>query len=417
MVKQGYKSTSVGIIPTDWEVKTLGEIIDSTQLGGNYQNDEIERQYPLIKMGNLNRGFINTDKILHINQGITPAKQDKLVFGDLLFNTRNTLELVGKVAIWRNELAIAYFNSNIMRISFNQKYVGSNFYMNLILNTSKSILQLKAIATGTTSVSAIYSRDLIKIEIPIPPLAEQVLIAKALSDTDELITNLESLILKKQLIKQGTMQQLLQPKHDWEVKRLGEIGKCYRGVTYNPEKDLRFYDDNKTIRLLRSNNIQNSKLNFNSLQFVDSNRVKPNQILEQNDIIICMANGSKQLVGKSALFSLRDNMNYTFGAFMGCFRVNTNIASNGFILLNFQTFSYRNYIEILLSGSSINNLNSKDIESIEIPFPPLAEQTRIATILSDMDNEITLLESKLHKYRNIKQGMMQSLLTGQIRLV
>ena len=390
MVKQGYKNTSVGIIPIDWEVKTLGEIIDSTQLGGNYQNDEIERQYPLIKMGNLNRGFINTDKILHINQGITPAKQDKLVFGDLLFNTRNTLELVGKVAIWRNELAIAYFNSNIMRISFNQKYVGSNFYMNLILNTSKSILQLKAIATGTTSVSAIYSRDLIKIEIPIPPLPEQVLIAKALSDTDELIANLESLILKKQLIKQGTMQQLLQPKHGWEVKRLGEVAEICTGKKNNQDK------------------IESGLFSF----FVRS------QTVEKIN--------SYSFDGEAILIPGEGNIGKIFHYINGKFDYHQRV----YKISDFRSGYYGKYIYRYISEyfgkhamensvkATVDSLRLPTFKVFEIPFPStIKEQIHIATILSDMDNEITLLESKLHKYRNIKQGMMQSLLTGQIRLV
>lgn len=82
-------------------------------------------------MGNLNRGYINLEKVQYIKSTSKSSEQDKLYFGDLLFNTRNTLDLVGKVAIWRNELNNAYFNSNIVRIKFNEKYISTNFFMNL----------------------------------------------------------------------------------------------------------------------------------------------------------------------------------------------------------------------------------------------------------------------------------------------
>ena len=101
-LKKGYKQTEVGIIPEDWEVKKLGEILQSTQLGGNYHNSEKETSYPLMKMGNINRGTINLSKVEYITEKVRPSEKDKLNFDDVLFNTRNTLDLVGKVAIWKN---------------------------------------------------------------------------------------------------------------------------------------------------------------------------------------------------------------------------------------------------------------------------------------------------------------------------
>jgi type I restriction enzyme S subunit len=201
------------------------------------------------------------------------------------------------------------------------------------------------------------------------------------------------------------------------VKKLGEIGKCHRGVSYNPDQDLYPHDHYSTVRLLRANNIQNKNLYLNDLQFVSNERVKPSQILQENDIVICMASGSKHLVGKSAKFSIQDNLKYTFGAFMGCFRTDASIASSVYIASNFQSNQYRNYIDVMLSGTSINNLNPSIIELIDIPFPSREEQTHIATILSDMDTEIEKLKSKLNKYKQLKQGMMQQLLTGKIRLL
>ena len=195
-----------------WEVKKLGEVLKGIQLGGNYPNSEVISDFPLIKMGNIQRGYISSSKIEYIISDFFPEKSDKLNFGDVLFNTRNTLELVGKVSIWKDELEVAYFNSNLMRFEFSQEYISSNYFMNSIFNTQNIISKLKDIATGTTSVAAIYTRDLMKLEISIPSKEEQTRIATILSDMDAEITALETKLEKYKRVKLGMMQNLLTGK-------------------------------------------------------------------------------------------------------------------------------------------------------------------------------------------------------------
>jgi type I restriction enzyme S subunit len=151
------------MIPVDWAVKTLCSVLNKGHLGGNYPNQDRETSYPLMKMGNIDRGYIDTHKVEYISPGITPDPLDRLRCGDILFNTRNTLDLVGKVAIWRGELPVAYFNSNLMRLEFNPDEVCSNEYANYALNSFLGISRLRALATGTTSVAAIYTRDLLQL--------------------------------------------------------------------------------------------------------------------------------------------------------------------------------------------------------------------------------------------------------------
>ena len=194
-----------------WEEKKLGEIIKNIQLGGNYKNEENITEYPLIKMGNIQRGFIVLNKVDYI-QGNKFREKDRLKYGDILFNTRNTLDLVGKVAIWKDELPIAYFNSNIMRIEFKNEYISSNFFMNSLFNTDYLIKNLKTIAIGTTSVAAIYTRDLLNIDISFPKFPEQISIAQILADMDAEIELLEQKLEKQKQVKQGMMQVLLTGK-------------------------------------------------------------------------------------------------------------------------------------------------------------------------------------------------------------
>ncbi len=130
-----------------------------------------------------------------------------------------------------------------------------------------------------------------------------------------------------------------------------------------------------------------------------------------------MANGSKDLVGKAGHYFSDDGYAYTFGAFMGCFRPNEQTTIPDYAFYLFQTYKYRTHISILLAGSSINNLRPSDIEAFIVPVSHSPEQIAIVEILIDMDAEIAALEIKLKKMRQIKQGMMHNLLTGNIRLV
>lgn len=150
-VKPGYKHTEVGFVPEDWEVKPLRSVLKTGRLGGNYANQDTPAEFPLMKMGNIARGFFDLSKIEFIFAGVTPESQHRLVRGDVLFNTRNTLELVGKVAIWRDELPVAYYNSNLMRLEFDRREVCSNEYANYAFNSVAAVARLRALATGTTS--------------------------------------------------------------------------------------------------------------------------------------------------------------------------------------------------------------------------------------------------------------------------
>jgi type I restriction enzyme S subunit len=263
-----------------------------------------------------------------------------------------------------------------------------------------------------------------KLQLALPSHPEQRAIAGTLSDVDELIRALDQLIEKKRDLKQAAMQQLLTGQKrllgfhgEWEVKRLGDVGNCLRGVTYKGDSDLSSYDTAHTKRLLRSNNVQNATVVTTDIQFVNVAQVSENQVLRQDDILICMANGSKALVGKAGLFKVCDGYEYTFGAFMGCFRSNTSESNPMFVFFLFQTGRYRNYINNLLAGSSINNLSPTSIESLEFSIPHLPEQTAIAEVLTAMDAELAALQQRRDKARALKQGMMQELLTGKTRLV
>lgn len=410
LVSDKYKKTELGTLPEDWDIIKLGDL-GEVIIGLTYSPENVAEYGTLV----LRSSNIQNNQLAYQNNVFVKMQLPERVIvreGDILICVRNgSRNLIGKSAVI-DKYASGFAFGAFMALFRSE----SNFYVAQLFQSN--IIQRQIENNLGATINQITNKDLKSFKVPFPPTkSEQTAIATALSDMDALISSLEKLIEKKKMIKQGAMQELLKPKEGWVVKRLGEIGRCYRGVSYNPERDLHIYDKEITVRLLRSNNIQNDNIDLNGLQYVNKERVKPNQILQKNDIVICMANGSKQLVGKAAIFKSKDHLKYTYGAFMACFRTNINLASSSYISLNFQSFKYRNFIDVLLSGSSINNLNTGNIESIEIPFPSPDEQSKIATILSDMDAEITALEYKLEKKRKIKLGMMQNLLTGKVRLI
>ena len=169
------------------------------------------------------------------------------------------------------------------------------------------------------------------------------------------------------------------------------------------------------VSLLKSNNVQDGRLNFNDIVYVDECCVSEEQRMRVGDVLICAANGSRNLVGKAA--SLLVEREVTFGAFMSVFRCHDNDQA-AFVGHLLNSGAYKQKLDDILTGSAINNLNVSDIEDMRFLIPPtLAEQKAIAKVLGDMDEEIAALEAELAKTRQLKHGMMQELLTGKVRLV
>lgn len=424
-VKPGYKLTEVGVIPEDWSFSRLIQLSDRIfdyrgrtpkKLGLEWGHGII----PALSAGNVKSGYIDFNEECNFGSDLLYRRwmtNGDLSKNDIVFTMEAPL---GNVALIPDKRKYILSQRTICiraedgstKSKFLFHYLQSEIFRRLLLDN----------ATGSTA-TGIKRKRLEQLFVVVPPLPEQTAIATTLSDVDALISSLDALISKKKQIKQGAMQELLSGKRrlpgfsgEWEVKRLGEVGQCFRGVSYNPSNDLLPHDHKNSIRLLRSNNIQNSFVNILDIQFVKSYRVSSTQIMSRNDILICMANGSKDLVGKVGLINQLDSHSYTFGAFMGCLR--SNIKNDPIYIFNLmQSDIFRRHISITLAGSSINNLKPSDIEFFKFSIPPLPEQQAIATILSDMDAEITTLEARRDKAKLLKQGMMQELLTGRIRLV
>ena len=419
-VKEGYQQTEIGVFPKEWTTPRLGDVLSSAQLGGNYANSTRESEWPLIKMGNLGRGNIKLHKVEYVESTTAPSERDRLRRHDVLFNTRNTLDLVGKVSIWRCELAVAYYNSNIARLEFKQHRVSSNVFMNYVLNSRGCIQSLRAIATGTTSVAAIYARDLVKLVVQLPTAAEQEAIAEALSDADALIESLEQLIAKKRLIKQGVMQELLTGKRrlpgfdgDWVPTTLGKLGATFGGLT---GKSKQHFGHGIAHYVPFLNVVMNTVIDLENLDRVVVAQGESQNLVQQGDLLFNGSSETPEEVGLCCWVSNSRPSLYLNSFCFGFRLFDTTGVSGQFMAYFIRGPVGRDLMKSLAQGSTRYNLSKKALLELEFSLPVVDEQRMIARVLDDMDCELDALGQRLRKAHMLKQGMMQQLLTGRIRL-
>ena len=190
--------------------------------------------------------------------------------------------------------------------------------------------------------------------------------------------------------------------NNWSIKSLGEIGRCVRGLTYSPDNVV----DNGLL-VLRSSNIQDGRLSFNDNVYVDL-EIDEEFLSKKGDIVICVRNGSKHLIGKSAIVK-DDNLKSTHGAFMTVFRSDLNDYIQHLINSDkFYQFVSRDI------GATINSINTSNLLRYKFPIPPLPEQKKIAAILTSVDTVIEKTQAQIDKLKDLKTGMMQELLTKGI---
>lgn len=404
-------------IPTGWRQVKLGKITTSMRLGGNYENSEKITNLPLIKMGNLGRGFIKLNKIYFIKNSSEIDNKDQCRFEDLFFNTRNTMELVGKVSIWRSELPRAYYNSNLMRIEFDKTKVFSNFFMNYLFNSNKGLSSLKRYATGTTSVAAVYTRDLKKLPILLPPLSEQNRIVAILETWDKALEALTQKIELKKNIKKGLMQELLTGK-----RRLKEFRGEWKTTKLEDFINLEHGDGDW---ILSKNITQDGKYKIVQLGSIGLGRYINKKLKTVSDDSFLEINGTPILFGDLLINRMVDgNVNTCLFKKEGnyitsvdvCWIRENNCFSNYFLMNLILLEKNQQKLLVLSSGSGRVRISKKNLFSkFKFKLPSKEEQTEISSILETADEEITTLEKKKQILEDQKKFLLNNLITGQIR--
>ncbi len=415
-IPKGYKHTEVGVIPSDWKVDSFGECADIYRGGSPRPIQDYLTNNPeginWIKIGDV---AIGARYITSTEEKIVPAgaiRSRRVSAGDFLLS--NSMSF-GRPYILKVDGCI---HDGWLAI---QNY--SNFfttdYLYYILSSKIVLDQYLQLASGS-SVLNLNKLVVSTVKLPIPKKIEQTAIATALSGTDALIEKLTKLIEKKKNIKQGAMQELLTGK-----RRLPEFGGMWNPISMFDHFSLKArigwqglttaeYLKSGIYHLVTGTDFNDGRINWSTCWFVDKNRyVQDKNIQLLKGDVLLTKDGTIGKVGYVDFLPGPTTLNS--GVFV--IRPRNNDHSPLFLYYILRSNIFDEFLSKLQAGSTIAHLYQKDFIGFQFAAPSREEQTTIATVLSDMDTEIERLESQLSKYQNLKQGMMQTLLTGKIRLI
>ena len=282
---------------------------------------------------------------------------------------------------------------------------------------------------GGSTIKHIYITivNLMKIAVP-HSLSEQRAIATALSNVDALLAKIDQLIAKKRDLKQAAMQQLLTGQTrlpgfsgEWEVKRLGDLFAFSGGHTASRDQlsssgycYLHYGDIHKSTKTFID--LDAEYLDIPKLR-VRLSDVTPSSMLKDGDVVFVDASEDDEGTSRHVVVVNPLEKPYISGLHTIVAKSKTDLLDNGFKRFCFQARSIKQQFQFFAVGTKVSGISKISIAKIELMFPPRAEQTAIATVLSDMDAELAALQARQGKTRSLKQGMMQVLLTGRIRLV
>lgn len=419
-IPQGYKQTEIGVIPEDWKVR---KIEDFTSVVTGATPSTLIKEYwggdiPWMASGELNYKIVDNVQGRITDAGYKSASTHMIPSYCVLIGLAGQGKTRGTAAY--NTIPLCT-NQSIASILPQKTFVSK--YLYYYLDSQYDYLRL--LSSGDGGRGGLNLKLIYNLQVPFPPINEQERIANALTEIDELIAGLGEQIKKKRQIKEGAMQQLFSGKkrlkefakstyykntevgeipEDWEVKRIRDVGRLIT-ESVNPqsfpndcfyEYSMPSFDEGKKPLNTEGKNMHSNRtvicapvLLFNKLN-VRQKRIWLVNECEPNSI--CSMEFLPYISSKLDLKYLR-------------YLVETNKITNLFIGLSKGT------------SNSQKRISPSDFLDLEIPFPSIAEQTAIAQFLSDMDDEISTLEEERDKYSLIKQGMMQELLTGKIRLV
>ena len=414
-----YKQTEVGLIPEDWDLVPFDKVF-TFHSTSNYSKAQMSDDE---EVGCIHYGLIHAipNTQYNLKNGVKyyvssdQAKYDLVRDGDVIMvDASEDLEGVNKsveVCGIGNKKYISGLHTYLLRDKNGS--LADNF-RGILLNSQLVKNQMLQLAVGM-KVFGVSKTQLIKVKLPLPPtISEQKVIAQVLSDTDALIQALEKKIAKKKLIKKGVMQKLLTPKENWIESKVSSVGQPYGGMSGKTKSDF----SNGNAHYVPFMNVMSNPITDTG--YLDSVNIKKgetqNKILK-GDLLFNGSSETPEEVGFcSALLEQIDDLylnSFCFG-----FRIhNTKQYDSLFLAYFFRSTLGRKFFYSLAQGATRYNLSKTNFLKSTLTIPIHEDQVQIASIIRDMDSEIENLEQKLSKYQLAKQGMMQQLLTGKIRLI
>lgn len=410
-------------IPEDWKTITVGQA-GIVQSGFAFKSSKFldNGKYQVIRIGNLYGGNLDLKRSpIFLNEVEEPQKSFVLNKDDLIFTMTGTMGkrdygYVVQIADHKNLL----LNQRVGRIIPNKQKTNPQ-YLFYICQIKAYLDQFFITATGGTGNQAnVGVGDIRLIKIPSPPLADQKKIAEILGKWDEEIEKLENLIETKVKLKKGLMQQLLTgikrfkefEGQEWKKVKLGDLGETYSGLSGKSKDDF----GSGTPYIPYLNIFNNSKIDITQFDYVEVGKDDKQNRVQYGDIFFTTSSETPHEVGMAAV--LLDEIDTLY----------LNSFCFGFRLKDFKCLlpqyapyclrsaEVRKHIYKLAQGATRFNLSKKQLLKMRISLPLLNEQKKIALVLNAADKEIELLNNKLEALKNQKKGLMQKLLTGEIRV-
>jgi len=407
-IKKGYKQAEVGVIPMDWDVKNLLDNFTlKARLGWQGLTTEeylTTGDYGLVTGTDFRDGYIDWDNCVYVEKiRYVQDKNIQLKVNDVLVTKDGT---IGKVAFVNKLPNPTTLNSGIFVVRPKNPNIDERFFYYILMSSYFDIF-LSKITAGST-ITHLYQKDFSTFNFILPPRFEQNAIAQVLSDTDSYINSLEKLIEKKSQIKQGAMQELLKPKDGWETKTIKEVATYRRGSFPQPYGLDKWYDDISGFPFVQVFDVDdNNRLKDETKRYISKAAQQMSVFVKKGSIILTIQ-GS---IGRIALTQYDAYVDRTLLIFES-FKIPFN--SFFFMISIWRIFEIE---KELAPGGIIKTITKEALSSFKISYPKIIEQERIAQILSDIDIEVHALEEKLKKAKSIKDGMLQNLLTGKIRLI
>ena len=389
-VRAGYKRSELGPIPNEWQVKTFNDVSRVIQGLQVAISERLKRPTKNAKIY-ITIQYLNDKKNIEYIENYSPAVVCE-VNDVLMTRTGNTGVVVSGVE--------GVFHNNFFKIVYQKAFLDGDFLCAFLrLPSTQRVILAKA---GASTIPDLNHADFYSIPVPLPPLNEQRAIATALSDVEALLSGLDSLIAKKQNLKQAAMQQLLTGQTrlpgfsgEWEVKRLGDVAEIVMGQS---PSSLNYNRSGDGLPLIQGNADIRDRLTIRRIYTTEITKRG-----REGDVLMSV----RAPVGEIS----RATFDVCLGRGVCAIRFPNDFMFH--VLIGLEPTWVR-----ISKGSTFDSVNSSDVRALEIALPSeVEEQISIATVLSDMDTELAALQARRDKTRALKQGMMQELLTGRIRLV
>ena len=408
MVKKGYKQTEVGVIPEKWKDKKLGDVGKVCMCKRIFANQTSNTgEVPFFKIGTFGK-----EADAYISKGLYEDYKQRFSYpqkGDVLISAAGTL---GRTIVFEGK--DAYFqDSNIVWLDTDKELLCNEY----LYHYYKVI---KWGASEGSTIARLYNGIICNTHIALPDVEEQKQIATVLSEIDELISLTEKQISKKKAIKQGAMQELLTGKRrlpgfsgEWETRTLHEISNEMVDGPFGSNLKTEHYTTERQVRIIQLSNIGEAGWNNANVKYTTFSHAAELQrcIVQPGSILI-----AKMMPAGRAIICPDNEKSYILGSDVVKVVPNSSVDSRYLVYATKSRF-YLDQIADDTQGSTRARTSVSKLRKTAILFPEKDEQIAIADILSEMDMEIAALEGKIAKYRQIKQGVMQQLLTGKIRLM